>query len=110
MMLNNTFLAMWDNTGLEFLTCLTDYHKDFMWSTLKGEKPKLNYPPLSMMILRAKANHHRHYEIYMFQSDDVSAEDIKQQFEINPQGIVDLIRKCGNMIYSDRADNSVVIV
>jgi len=104
------YLAMWDMYGLECLIDTGELHKQYMWSVLT-EKPKPNVPNLQMMILRAKMNSQRCYEIYSFNADDdLTEESIKNAFEIAPQGIVDFIRTHGNKIFSDRTDKKAVII
>jgi hypothetical protein len=114
------FIAMWDNTGLE---CIFDvdvemaqrdaYEKRKLWNILKDEK-MLEYRssiPLQSLILRARANSQRHYEIYQFTTDGIDMDDVKSMFEDNPQFIVNHIRKNGRKIYSDRFEikKSVIV-
>jgi len=74
-----------------------------MWAALKGEKPSARIPHLDFLILRARANPQRNYEIYTVQVDaDVSLKDIQDMFKDTPQEIVDLVRARGHKIYSDR--------
>jgi hypothetical protein len=74
-----------------------------MWSALKGEKPKVRIPGLDILILRARANPQRNYEIYTVQVEaDVSLKDIRDMFKDSPQDIVDLVRARGHKLYSDR--------
>ena len=74
-----------------------------MWSTLKGEKPSVRIPNLDILILRARANPQRNYEIYTVQVEpDVSLKDIQEMFKDSPQEIVDLVRARGRKLYSDR--------
>jgi hypothetical protein len=83
-----------------------------MWSTLKGEKPKVRIPGLDILILRARANPQRHYEIYTVQVEpDVTLKDIQEMFKDTPQAIVDLVRARGNKLYSDRdyAEDKVIV-
>jgi len=105
------FLAMWDNMGLECifdidqeLTEQQEWEKLQVWDTLQGiKRPARNSKiPLKQMILRAKANSQRHYEIYQFAAEGLDIEDIKSVFEDDPQFIVDLIRKNGKKIFSER--------
>jgi hypothetical protein len=107
-----TLLLVWDCLGLEYSVNLTNYDKEVMWSTLKGEKPKVSIPGLNILILRARANPQRHYEIYTVQVEpDVSLKDIQNMFRDTPQAIVDLVRARGHKLYSDRAyaqDNVIV--
>ena len=114
------FIAMWDNTGLE---CIFDvdaemaqrdaYEKRKLWNILKDEKMLEYRPsiPLQSLILRARANSQRHYEIYQFTTDGIDMDDVKSMFEDNPQFIVNHIRKNGRKIYSDRFEvkNSVIV-
>ena len=74
-----------------------------MWSALKGTEPKARIPNLNMLILRARANPQRNYEIYTVQVEaDVSLKDIQAMFKDSPQDIVDLVRARGHKLYSDR--------
>ena len=99
----HTLLLVWDCLGLEYSCNLTDYEKDIMWSALKGEEPKARIPGLDILILRARANPQRNYEIYTVQVDpDVSLKDIRDMFKDTPQTIVDLVRARGHKLYSDR--------
>jgi len=99
----HTLLLVWDCLGLEYSCNLTDYEKDIMWSALKGEEPKVRIPGLDILILRARANPQRNYEIYTVQVEpDVSLKDIQEMFKDSPQTIVDLVRARGHKLYSDR--------
>ena len=99
----HTLLLVWDCLGLEYSCNLTDYEKDLMWSALKGEQPKVRIPGLDILILRARANPQRNYEIYTVQVEaDVSLKDIREMFKDSPQDIVDLVRARGHKLYSDR--------
>ena len=74
-----------------------------MWAALKGEKPRARIPNLNILIMRARANPQRNYEIYTIQVEaDVSLKDIQEMFKDSPQDIVDLVRARGHRLYSDR--------
>lgn len=102
---------MWDMYGLEFLFNITECHKQTTWSLLTDETVP-GVPDLNMMMLRARMNSQRCYEIYSFHADPgIADDDIRILFKDNPQYIVDLIRKQGSKIYSDRSEtNKQVIV
>jgi hypothetical protein len=103
------YLAMWDMYGLECLFDTGEWQKQYMWSILT-EKDKPTTPNLQMMILRAKMNSQRCYEIYTFNAnDDLTEDSIRLAFESSPQGIVDFIRSNGNKIFSDRTEKKAVI-
>ena len=101
---------MWDMTGLESLINVStviekhdNWEKENIWRILQ-EKPTDEKPlnvPLNIMILRARYNSQRHYEIYTFDSE-LSEEDIRETFASDPQVIVDAIRNVGHELYSDR--------
>jgi hypothetical protein len=104
------YLAMWDMYGLECLFDTGEWEKQYMWSILT-EKAKPTAPSIQLMMLRAKANNQRCYEIYTFNADDdLTEESIKLAFKSSPQGIVDFIRTNGQKIYSDRATQKAVII
>lgn len=109
--MTDTYLAMWDMYGLECLFNVTEWHKQTTWSILT-EKNQPHAPNIQHMLLRAKFNNQRCYEIYSFRADEGVSEDaIRELFKTNPQYIVDLIRKQGEKIYSDRSEtNKQVIV
>jgi hypothetical protein len=112
------YLAVWDMYGLECLLNIDklqkeheDWEKKKIWATLKEEnfndvEPKL---PLQFMLLRARTNSQRQYEIYEFNST-LNDEDLKLAFNQQPQVVVDFIRKHGYKIYSDRTEKKQVIV
>ena len=103
------YLAMWDMQGLE---CLFDvdlhmnkyneWGKQKVVSILKEEQVPIQPQgiPLQMLILRARANSQRTYEIYEFNST-VKYDELKEAFNDNPQPIVEWIRENGKQVYSD---------
>lgn len=97
-----TWVAMWDMYGLELLINVTEWEHKRTIAILKEEK-LTGYPNLNMMIVRARVNFQRHYEIYSFQTTDLSEKGIINQFNNDPQAMVDLIRSKGEKIYSDRS-------
>ena len=104
------FIAMWDMFGLECLINVTQiekqheqWEKENVFRVLKNESttPKPKHSPLEQMILRARYNSQRHYEIYAFDST-LTEKDIIETFKNTPQVIVDSIRRTGHEFYSDR--------
>jgi hypothetical protein len=96
----NKFLVMWDCNGLECLFDITDLEGDAMMSGLKGQAFKTPFN-LGMMMMRARFNNQRSYEIYTFTTVDMEYDDIKDLFDNDPQVIVNAIRRDGNKIFSD---------
>lgn len=100
-MTNSKFLAMWDCEGLECMFDITDMEHDAMISSLKNEPVKRPFS-LSMMMLRARCNNQRSYEIYTFEVEGkVACEEMKTLFDDSPQYFAELIREKGNKLYSD---------
>jgi hypothetical protein len=109
---------MWDMNGLESLINVTQiekehkqWEKENIFRILKEENQTLKpaHVPLEMMIMRAKFNSQRHYEIYTFDSE-LSEQDISETFQHSPQVMANAIRKVGYKFYSDRATQKAVIV
>ena len=106
----NSFLVVWDMLGLESIFSINDamaeienYEKDKVWKTLKGEHvsgKKPNPIPLQMLIMRARYNSQRSYEIYSFNTT-MTEREVRKIFAEDPQPIVEWIRENGNKIYSD---------
>jgi hypothetical protein len=103
------YLAMWDSNGLE---CLYDvdlhmnrnneWDKKKIVSILKEEKLPEKPPqiPLQHMILRARVNSQRCYEIYEFNST-MGYKELTEVFNDDPQPVVEWVRKNGIKVYSD---------
>jgi hypothetical protein len=83
-----------------------------MWQTLKGEPvSESKIPNYNHIMLRARLNSHRHYEIYTCEAvDGITAEDIREMFEASPQSAADTIRRLGHCMHSDRAERHRVLI
>lgn len=65
---------------------------------------------LNSIVVRARANPQRHYEVYSIQVDSsVNQNDLVRQFEECPQEMANLIRDRGCKIFSNRAVSSPLI-
>lgn len=110
---------MWDSQGLE---CLFDvdahmnmhneWEKQKVVAILKEEQlpAKPTGIPLQMLILRAKFNSQRAYEIYEFNST-LKYKELTEAFNDNPQPIVEWIRENGKKVYSDyvKQDRKMIV-
>lgn len=109
--MQHQFLVMWDQQGLEYVGDYTEYSQGKMWADLKGEKPKAQFPNLMHLVLRARYNSQRHYEIYLINAEEgITADDIAGMFRNDPQGAADIIRERGYKYYSDREDRKRVVI
>ena len=113
------YLAMWDMQGLESLHDVDSHMKKYNeWekqkviSILKEQRipDQPSGIPLQMMILRARANSQRAYEIYEFNST-IGYDELKEAFNDNPQPIVEWIRENGKKVYSDyvKQDRKMIV-
>ena len=108
--MTTNYIAMWDMYGLECLFNVTEWSKKKTWATLKEETIS-DGPSIQMMILRARFNSQRSYEIYSFTAlEGVTEQSIRETFETAPQGLVDFIRANGEKIYSDRIDTKKQVI
>lgn len=123
---NKLFLLSWDQTGLETVLDLST------WEQLYNEEEKqrlvdiLSDPDgndpgnktmrsinqaVNGIMLRARVNSQRHYEIYTIQADpSVSEGDMWDLFNGDPQHAAELIRERGNKLFSDRVQPSRVVI
>ena len=113
-MTTNAYLVYWCEEGLESVVPITQYEQcdsDNTFRLLNNQEPVRN--PLNQMIqnmmLRARVNSQRHYELYAIDCDNsIQKTDIEQMFEDDPQAAADLFRSRGHRLYSDRAEKNRV--
>ena len=110
--MTHNFIIMWDSNGLEYVADITADEQRVMWEKLQGrDAPRHAIANPFHLKLRAQANPQRNYEIYFMGADeDITAEDIREAFEANPQNMVDVIRERGKCFYSGRNTEKRVIV
>ena len=110
--MSHQFLIMWCNEGLECCIDVTEDQQRRMWQKLKGEPvSETAIPNYNHLLLRARYNSQRHYEIYSVEATDgITAEDIREMFEADPQGAADTIRRLGHCLHSDRAERQRVVI
>ena len=115
-MTTNAYIFAWDQTGIDSIIPITQYEewdKKNTWNVLT-DQPLVRNPLMGIvqsLVLRARYNSQRHYEIYSV--DCAFAMDEKEWREIweeNPQATADLIRERGVKIYSDREDRKSQVI
>lgn len=100
--------------GIESIIPITQYEhwdKENLLKLLKEEKTQRN--PLDAIIrnllIRAKVNTERHYEIYAIDCNaDLDEKFWWSQWEESPQFTADLIRQRGHKLYSDQFKEHLV--
>lgn len=114
-MTTNAFIFSWDQLGIEAIVPITQYEHHDKQNLIRmlSEKPTERNPLDSIvrsLILRARYNPQRHYEIYAVDCDE-SIDEVfwRKQWEEFPQETADLIRKRGHKLYSDRSTKKPVI-
>jgi hypothetical protein len=110
--MNHQFLVMWCNEGLESVVDITADEQRQIWEKLKGNpSPNTAVPNVNHLILRARYNTQRHYEIYTVEAvEGITADNIRDMFENSPQTAADTIRERGHCIHSDRAESKRVLI
>jgi len=113
-MTTNAYIFSWDQTGIEAIVPITQYehHDKNQLINLLKDKPRERNPLDSIvraMVLRARYNTQRHYEIYAVDcAEGMNEEFWREQWEECPQATADLIRERGHKIYSDRANTKQI--
>jgi hypothetical protein len=107
----STFVVVWDNTGLEYVGNVTEDEQRRVWGELNSKPVSSQLPNINHLLLRARYNSQRHYEIYMVNAvDGITTDDIREMFEASPQTAADTIRRLGHCYYSGRADTSKILI
>lgn len=114
---SKSFIFSWDMHGIESIVPVNRYEqidKENTLRILKDEEVVRN--PLTTIVqrllLRARFNPQRYYEIYMIECEESLDEEFwNKQWRENPQETADLIRDRGHKLYSDRSmqNNRVII-
>ena len=109
------FLCVWDCNGIESVIDITEFEYEDdnnlleMIKTCKPQPSKFG-SIITSLLLRARYNSQRNYEIYAVAvTDGITDKDIFEMFENNPQGSADLIRERGVKIFSDRSNKKFLI-
>ena len=106
----NAFIFSWDQLGIESIIPITQYEHHDKENTMRllREQPRIPNPLDSIvqgLLLRARFNTHRHYEIYAIDcAEEMGEEFWREQWEEYPQATAELIRERGHKLYSDRAE------
>ena len=103
-----TYILAWDMLGLEAVINATELDQQYVIDIL-SQRNTTEHPPsrlgiiLHRLILRARFNSQRHYEIYAIEVDaDIDEAALRQYFEDSPQVMADLVRDRGKKIFGDR--------
>ena len=110
------FLFSWDQLGIESIIDLSAYaHWDQeQLLNILGDRPAQRNPAWSMVqaiLLRARYNGHRHYEVYMVTCNASMDENYwREQWALFPQNTADVVRVRGHQLWSDRVEEDRVVI
>lgn len=104
------YLVSWDMFGLDGLVNMTRAEQESMIAVLSADDPKKvpHSNPLHYMLMRAKFNEQRNFEVYAFISE-LEEDVIEEMFKTNPQAIADAIRSVGKCLHGQRPRRNQVI-
>ena len=92
--------------GLEGIIPISDLERQETFDILAGKATTAGNRAahnVNAMILRARFNPQRFYEVYAISATPgISADDIRGMFEADPQCAADIIRERGQQLFSDR--------
>lgn len=115
-MTTNAYIFSWNCHGVEAIVPISQYEHIDRDNTIRilSEKPVLQNPMdgiLRNLIMRARFNPQRHYEVYAVdcESEEMDEAFWRDQWEQYPQETAELIRERGHKLYSDRATKKPVI-
>lgn len=114
-MTKNAYIFSWDQEGIEAIIPITEYehHEKQNLIRILSEKPTDRNPLngiIQHLLLRARYNPQRHYEIYAVDcAEGMDSKFWREQWEEYPQETADLIRERGHKIYSDRTIKKPII-
>jgi len=103
----NAFLMSWDCTGVEAIIPITQYED---WETTcafevlqgKSTKPNPLNSTLNAILMRARFNAQRFYEVYAVDCDPgITEQDWRDMWEASPQMCADMIRKRGVKLFGE---------
>jgi hypothetical protein len=121
----NLFIVSWDNTGLEACIDITEdrdrsetFEQEKLFDIIRNPDTVPHNQHLrrvnqmvSAMMLRARYNPQRHYEIYTVTTDcSITQQDLRDLFETSPQTAADMIRDRGTKLFSDRANQKQIVI
>ena len=106
------YLVSWDMFGLDGLVNMTRAEQEHIIAVLAADDPKkvsrAHSNPLHYMLMRAKFNEQRNFEVYAFISE-LEEDVIEEMFKTDPQAIADAIRRVGKCLHGQRPRRNQVI-
>lgn len=105
---HDTYILVWDMLGLEYVGNVSADDRNRTLASLR-ETEFFSKIPYQQIMLRARANSHRRYEIYLLGVDNsLDTDDIRDWFNSAPQDAVNFVRKNGTKLYSDHSPTQLI--
>jgi len=93
---------MWDERGFETLKDCTSWERETFLNTIAGRDLTPAPVNLQAMMMRARFNPQRAYEIWTFNTvEELDEEALWEIANEHPQALVDMIRRNGKQLYSN---------
>jgi len=101
---------MWDCNGFETLKDCTSWERQTFLDSIAGKDLSPAPVNLHALMMRARLNSQRNYEIWTFNTtEDIDEETLWQIADETPQALVDMIRERGKRLYGESATQEVRI-
>lgn len=99
---SRVYICMWDENGFETLKDCTKWERETFLNTIAGKTLTPAPVNLQAMMMRARFNPQRAYEIWTFNTTEELDEDTLWVYaNDNPQALVDMIRNRGKQLYAN---------
>jgi hypothetical protein len=106
---NHRFVIYWCSEGLEYVGDVTLDGHDAVMARLSDQKYQSRIPNVMHLELRARYNPQRHYECWVVDAvEGITAEDIREMFDNDPQAAADQIRSRGTRVFGEPLDQTRV--
>jgi hypothetical protein len=92
---------MWDENGFEVIKDCSTWERESLLNTIAGKELTPAPVNLQNLMMRARFNPQRNYEIWTFNTEEsLDEEELWSYAEKTPQELVDMIRSRGSCLYT----------
>jgi len=105
------WVVLFDTLGVDTLLPWDDLKGDDMIAVLSGKAPgKKGNRHVSMMVIRAQANHQRFPEVWAYDTaEDYEYEEMKKMWEDSPQVVADSVRERGTSLFKYAKEKAIIV-
>ena len=99
---SRVYICMWDENGFEVLKDCTAWERQTFLNTIAGKELTPAPVNLQAMMMRARFNPQRAYEIWTFNTEaSIDEETLWEIANETPQSLVDMICRNGKKLYAN---------